>query len=59
MEAIRAIGAASRGVWYELRCYWCEVLVGWALKVRPADYVPGIIEATLAHKADPHLKSGT
>ena len=30
---------------HSFRCWLCEVLTSWALKVSPADYVPAMIEA--------------
>lgn len=46
-ETGAAIRIACRNIVYELRCYWCEVLTGWALKVAPDGYIPGMVQATV------------
>lgn len=28
-----------------IRCCICELLIGWALKVSPRDYLPSVVEA--------------
>jgi hypothetical protein len=38
---------AWRRFWYELRCYWAEVLFGWAIKIAPDDYVPSWVEVAV------------
>lgn len=44
-ETWSAVGLSARKCWNALRCYWCEILIGWALKLAPDDYVPSCIEA--------------
>lgn len=37
----------SPGPLYNLRCYLCEVLTGWALKISPEGNVPGMARAAV------------
>lgn len=46
-ETTAAIRVVSGRIVYELRCYWCEVLTGWALKMAPEGYIPGMVQATV------------
>jgi hypothetical protein len=38
---------ALQMLWHELRCHWCEVLIGWAMKIAPADYQPSFISVVI------------
>jgi hypothetical protein len=52
METVTAIKTASRGIWYELRCLWCETLIGWAMKLEPEGYVCSCVEAVVNARVD-------
>lgn len=47
-ETISATRDASRNIWHALRCLWCEMLIGWAIKIAPADYTPSFVEVAAA-----------
>jgi hypothetical protein len=42
-----ALNIAIPRIWRELRCLWCEMLIAWALKISPDDYVPACMEAAV------------
>lgn len=36
-----------RKIIYNLRCYACEVLIGWALAIAPKNYEPSVVETAI------------
>lgn len=43
-ETTKAFGTAGRRLWYELRCYWCEMFATWAFKIAPKGYTPSFVK---------------
>lgn len=43
-------------LWWAIRAWSCEVLVGWSLAVRPKGYVPSYVELLVqAHKKNSNV----